>query len=173
MIKAKSWFPALLAIVAASCALNPKAPVALVGARSDLSALTGQWVGDFSSAATGREGTIVFNLLAETDTARGEVWMIGRPTYANGNRMGPPPGPEISRPAQVLTIQLVMVEGDLLSGVLDPYLDPETGVELVTVFRGRLEGDRITGTFASTNEATGDLSTGRWAVQRKSGPAPR
>ena len=62
---------------------------------------------------------------------------------------------------------MVRVEGDLLTGVLDPYLDPDSGVELVTIFRGRLEGDVISGTFASTNQATGDLSTGRWMVQRK------
>jgi hypothetical protein len=59
------------------------------------------------------------------------------------------------------------VQGGLLNGILDPYFDPDTGAELVTVFRGRLEGDVISGEFASTDQATGEVSTGRWRVERK------
>jgi hypothetical protein len=157
----------LVGFALAACAITPRAPVALVGPESDRGALTGRWVGEYSSTVTGREGTIVFDLTAAGDTARGEVWMIGRPASGNAYRPDSQPYVEISRPAEVLTIHIVSVQEGMLRGVLDPYLDPETGAMLVTIFRGRLEGDVITGEYGSTNQATGELSTGRWRVERK------
>jgi hypothetical protein len=118
---------------------------------------------------TGRAGTIVFDLQADADTARGEVWMSLGDRY--GGAYAPegrvPPYFHTNERVQVLTIRFVRVEGGLLSGVLDPYHDPLTGVQLMTIFRGWLEGDVIVGEFAATNPVTGEFSTGRWKVERK------
>jgi hypothetical protein len=163
---ARSWAVVLGSALSVGCATTPKAPVSLIGEEADRSALTGRWAGEYSSSVTGREGTIVFDLTAAADTARGEVWMIGRPSpQMYRPEIALPVG--IERPAEVLTIRIVRVEGGLLTGVLDPYVDPETGADLVTIFRGRLEGDVISGTYATTNQFTGELSTGRWRVERK------
>jgi hypothetical protein len=161
---------ALAAVFAWACATTPQAPVPVLGASEDLGALRGRWVGEYSSSVTGRSGTVVFDLEAAGDTAHGEVWMsIGERTYAGGAYT-----PEAAsgyfranERVEVLTIRFVRVDGGTLSGVLDPYRDPLTGIELLTVFRGSLEGDVITGEFASTNAATGDVGTGRWRVERK------
>src|ERR1700741_5039513 len=60
-----------------------RSPVPLVGASSDVSALTGEWAGDYSSAESGRSGSISFTLRAAGDSAFGDVVMIpsalGRP----------------------------------------------------------------------------------------------
>jgi hypothetical protein len=159
----------LAATFAAGCATAPAAPVPLVGAAVDLSGLKGQWVGEYSSSMTGRAGTIVFDLTAEADTARGEVWMTSgdRPYSGSYRPEAPSPYYGVTERVDVLTIRFVRVQGGALSGVLDPYKDPQSGVELVTVFRGRLDGDVITGEFATTNQRTGELSTGLWKVQRK------
>lgn len=172
----KKWRSAgvvLVAGLAAACATTPEAPVPVVGGSADLGTLRGRWVGEYSSSATGRSGTIVFDLLAEVDTARGEVWMsVGENANAGGYR---PEGASAyfraTERLEVLTIRFVRVQGGTLSGVLDPYRDPRTGVDLFTVFRGSLEGDVITGDFASTDPLTGDVSTGRWRVERKASNA--
>jgi hypothetical protein len=152
-----------------ACATAPVTPVPVAGPEAQLGALAGHWIGEYSSTMTGRAGSIVFDLAATADTARGEVWMMGRDRTVPGGGYRPDYGsPYVGvRAVEVLTIHFVRVEDGFLSGVLDPYLDPETGAELVTVFRGRLDGDVITGTFGTTNQATGELTTGLWQVQRK------
>ena len=73
----------------------------------------------------------------------------------------------INASSQILTIRFVAVEGGFVSGSIDPYVDPATGGVLLTVFRGRLEGDVIEGSFLTEDEATGDQATGHWKVKRK------
>ena len=43
---------------------------------SILLAAVGEWVGEYSSAETGRVGSIVFTLAAGRDTAAGDVMMV-------------------------------------------------------------------------------------------------
>jgi hypothetical protein len=144
-------------------------PVPVEGPPTDLLRLEGEWVGEYSSRITGREGSLTFDLTAEEERAFGEVWMIVRPPNT-----GPPyevRGAPMVRP---LTIEFVRVEGGFISGMLDPYLDPLTGCSLITTFRGRMDGDRIYGTFVTENESTGEWSAGEWRAERKSGrPAAR
>src|SRR6266566_2659973 len=102
------------------------------GRRARRGALEGQWDGSYSSAATGRSGSISFTLTATGDSAFGDVVMIprglGRPLQAWNNAAAPadaaPP-----RPA-VLTINFVRVAAGRVTGTLAPYADPETGVQL-------------------------------------------
>ncbi|HXH63320.1 MAG TPA: hypothetical protein VNG95_03995 [Gemmatimonadales bacterium] len=153
--------------VLSACAAN-RPPVAVAGAPQDVAQLAGEWVGDYSSAVTGRNGTISFTLSAAGDSAVGAVVMVpagyGRPLapWNDPARLnaGPPPT------TQVLSIRFVRVRGGRVNGSLDPYADPQTGTRLTTTFVGTLVADTIVGTYATRPSAVGDEATGRWRVVR-------
>jgi len=156
----------LLPLALGACAAS-RAPVPLVGASGDVSALTGEWTGDYSSAESGRSGSITFTLRAAGDSAFGDVIMIpaawGRPLmpYRQQNAAGSQ-SPETT----VLTIRFVRVQQGHVSGTLDPYADPQTGARLLTTFSGEVNGNSIAGTY-TTRLPSGDTQTGRWSVQRR------
>lgn len=144
-----------------------RSSVPLVGASDDVSALTGEWAGDYSSAESGRSGSITFTLRAAGDSAFGDVVMIpvasGRPlTPYRDQAIGANQTPQ----STVLTIRFVRVERGRVSGTLDPYADPQTGARLLTTFSGEMSGNTITGTYA-TRLPSGDTQSGRWSVQRR------
>ncbi len=64
-----------LAAVLTACHAS-RAPVPVVGTSGDVSALAGDWVGDYSSPESGRSGSISFSLKSATDSAVGDVVMI-------------------------------------------------------------------------------------------------
>lgn len=145
-----------------------RAPVPVVGTSGDMSVLTGEWVGEYSSEQSGRTGSITFTLRHAGDTAFGDVIMIprgmARPVqpYSEGQIANP------SSPASstVLTIRFVRVEQGQVSGTLDPYADPQTGEKLLTTFVGDLKGNTIEGTY-TTRLQSGTTQTGRWSVLRR------
>ena len=159
--------PTLLVLALSACGAS-RAPVPLVGASSDVGALTGEWAGDYSSAQSGRSGSISFTLRAAGDSAFGDVVMIptawGRPLapWREQNTAGGNQAPA----STVLSIRFVRVEHGHVSGTLDPYADPQTGARLLTTFSGELNGTTITGTY-TTRLPSGDTQTGRWTVQRR------
>jgi len=159
----------LLALSLSACGAA-RSPVPLVGASTDVSALTGEWSGDYSSAESGRSGSISFTLRAAGDSAFGDVVMIpsawGRPLmpYREGNTAGAAGNQQTA--STVLSIRFVRVEHGHVSGTLDPYADPQTGARLLTTFSGELNGTTITGTY-TTRLPSGDTQTGRWTVQRR------
>jgi len=160
--------PTLLIVALSACGAS-RAPVPLVGASSDVGALTGEWAGDYSSAESGRSGSISFTLRAAGDSAFGDVVMIpsawGRPLAPyRENAVGG--GTNQSPASTVLTIRFVRVEHGHVSGTLDPYADPQTGARLLTTFSGELTGNTIAGTY-TTRLASGDTQSGRWTVQRR------
>lgn len=152
-----------------ACTAAPQATVPLVGPARDVAALAGQWDGAYSSAQTGRSGSISFTLISQADSAFGDVVMIprgfGRPLQA-WTGATPPVGAEPTR-ATVLTISFVRVTAGRVTGTLAPYADPETGARLFTTFDGRLNGDEIAGTFATRSAASPDAVTGEWKVTRR------
>ncbi|HEY6809155.1 MAG TPA: hypothetical protein VI160_10260 [Gemmatimonadales bacterium] len=156
-----------VAALGAGCAAN-RPPVAVAGAPQDVAQLAGEWIGDYSSAVTGRNGTISFTLSAAGDSAVGAVVMVpagyGRPLapWNDPARMGAGAPPT----TQVLSIRFVRVRGGRVSGSLDPYADPETGTRLITTFAGTIVADTIAGTFTTRPRAAGDEATGRWRVVR-------
>jgi len=159
---------ASLALLTAACATSQQ-PVRVVGPAPDIAALAGEWVGDYSSAASGRSGSISFTLRAHGDSAFGEVVMIpvglGRPV-APWRGETPSAAPAQRGHAEVLTISFVRVERNQVCGTLAPYADPETGARLVTAFVGELNGNTIEGTY-TTHLPSGDTQTGRWTVPWK------
>ena len=158
---------ALVALVLLpGCASTPAA-VPVEGAAGALSALTGHWEGEYQSPATGRLGSIVFDLTAGEDHAHGDVLMIPRnatkpygPAPREGND-SPSPGAT----SQLLTIRFVKAEAGKVSGTLDPYWDPDCNCEVTTTFVGEVRGDSISGTFSSSR--TAGRVFGTWKVTRK------
>jgi hypothetical protein len=150
----------------AACAANPT-PVPVVGPSADIAALTGEWVGDYSSTESGRSGSINFTLRAAGDSAFGDVVMIpagwGRPLAPWRGEMAATPT-QHPQP-EVLTINFVRVEQRQVNGTLAPYADPQTGARLVTTFSGALAGNIIEGTY-TTRLPSGETQMGRWRVMR-------
>jgi len=160
---------ALAALVTAcSAAHQPRVPMA--GTAGDVAALAGRWEGSYSSAATGRSGSISFTLSASKDSAFGDVIMIprgwGRPLQA-WDRQGAAGGAAAQPRSAVLTINFVRVASGRVTGTLAPYADPETGAQLFTTFEGRLDGDTIEGSYTTRGGGSGDAQTGQWKVTRR------
>ena len=162
-----------LAALLTACG-SSRAHVPMVGASNDVSALTGDWVGDYSSPESGRSGSISFSLKSATDSAVGDVVMIptglGSPLTPwqpdnTVNAANPNPGTQAPK-SKVLVIRFVRVQGGQVSGTLDPYADPQTGARLITTFIGEVKGSMITGTY-TTQLPAGGTQTGRWSVERK------
>lgn len=80
---------------------------------------------------------------------------------------GQPGGMDPARQSQVLTIEFVRAAGDSINGTLAPYLDPDCSCSTSATFRGRVDGDRISGVFTATQSTTGRSGTGTWEVQRR------
>ena len=165
--------PRLLLFVAGAlmaCATKPT-PVTLSGDAGDRASLAGKWSGEYSSPSTGRSGSIVFNLSPSGDAASGDVVMVPRgldrplTPYTAGNTSTA--GVQAPPSSQVLTIKLVRVSGDTVSGVLDAYRDPECNCPVVTTFTGTLSGDTIGGTFTTRGTPAAAPQTGTWRVARK------
>jgi hypothetical protein len=158
----------VLLATAAACAAR-QANVPVVGAAGDVSALAGQWAGDYSSNQSGRAGSITFTLRAAGDSAFGDVMMVPASTGRalmpwRGEGMGS--GAQQRPQPEVLTINFVRVQGGEVSGTLAPYADPESGARLVTTFSGQMSGGTISGVY-TTRLPNGDTQTGRWTVQRR------
>lgn len=166
MLRSRTFVLAFLPLALSACGAS-HTHVPLVGPVSDLTSLIGEWGGDYSSAESGRSGSISFTLRALDDSAFGDVVMIpsgwGRPLqpWREPTAAGAP-----TAHATVLTIRFVRVEQGHVSGTLDPYADPQTGARLLTTFTGELNGKTIAGTY-TTRLPSGDMQTGRWSVQRR------
>ena len=153
--------------LAIGCATT-SAPVPVEG--TNVAALAGHWEGTYESEATGRTGSIVFDLVAGEDHAHGDVVMIPRGS-TNAYRPVPRPTGEATgsaATAELLSIRFVRAEGETVNGTLDPYWDPDCNCEVTTTFVGAIHGDRIAGTFTSMRTA-GRVS-GTWKATRRPSP---
>ena len=160
--------PIVFAILLAACSIRPAARVPFDANAEAISQLNGKWVGESSSAATGRSGSIVFDLTGDQKSARGDVVMYStivpvRTMVASAQG---------SHAAVVLAISFVRATDDVVTGKLDPYRDPSTGATLTTTFTGRMAGDTIEGTFELLSSDSNVPQRGRWKVKRISGAAP-
>jgi hypothetical protein len=156
----------VMAFMAAGCG-GPGTPVPVAGTASDLAALAGEWSGEYSSDESGRSGSIVFRLVAGSDSATGDVVMSPQ-FWRRGAAPGDPPAGVAPPPApQVLSIKFVRVAGGRVNGRLDPYTDPHCGCTLLTEFEGGLRDDTLEGTYSSRHSATGEVQRGRWKVTRR------
>ena len=163
------------AAVALACASKPS-PITVTGDAGDRASLAGKWSGEYQSTSTGRSGSIVFNLSSTGDAANGDVVMIprgyGKPleaydqTTSGGQTVTAGAATQNTNNSQVLTIKLVRVSGDTVSGVLDAYRDPQCNCPVHTTFTGKLDGDTIDGTFTTRGSQSNAPQTGTWRVKR-------
>ena len=111
-----STLPVILATTLSACAAS-RNPVPLIASSPDVSALIGEWVGDYSSGESGRSGSITFTLRALGDTAFGDVVMVptglGRPVtpYSEGPAANP------SAPTQASTVRRLRAADGLVCAV--------------------------------------------------------
>jgi hypothetical protein len=165
-LSALGLMAAALAWACSSTSTNPAPPVPVAG--SDVSALSGRWVGEYSSEATGRTGSIVFELKSGDKVARGDVLMVPKSAKEGEPQPKLPDASETLRGMpQVLNISFVDASGGVLSGTMDPYRDPACDCEVQTTFVGRLAGDTVEGTFTTTPQGAGTITTGRWKMTRQ------
>jgi hypothetical protein len=117
----------------------------------------------------------VFNLSPSGDAASGDVVMIpigygkalepfNQTTVTTGGATTTTT--QNTNNSQVLTIKLVRVSGDTVSGVLDAYRDPQCDCAVVTTFTGTLKGDAIDGTYSTRGSSSNSPQTGTWRVKR-------
>jgi hypothetical protein len=168
LLRSPLLFAAGLAVLAgapacsSSSSSNPAPTVAVGGARSDVSALSGTWTGQYSSEATGRSGSITFEFKSGK-IGRGDVLMVPKGGLA--------PAPAGSDPTktmpQVLQINFVNAAGGVITGTMDPYTDPACSCEVQTTFVGTIQGDTIEGTFTTTPNGAAPITTGRWKMTRQ------
>ena len=158
------WTLLALAVTVA-CAPTLPETVPLVGSLNDVSALVGEWSGEYDGGASGRSGSIVFVLRSAADTARGDVMMIPRASgeVAAADVRRPPLA---LRSSQVLRIAFVRIASGAVAGTLDPYTDPDCKCTVQTTFTGTLQGNTIEGTFVTRGSQLPSEQRGRWRVTR-------
>jgi hypothetical protein len=158
----------VLALLAGCAPLRQPATIPVQGSEEGLRVLAGDWRGEYANSE-GRVGTITFSLEADEMSAKGDVFMIPPrrpdPTGVDVSEPaegGPPPG------ARHLHIEFVRVEEDdrTIRGTLEPYIDPLCDCAVTTVFEGRIEADRIEGTFVTRRGEGRPTANGRWRVER-------
>lgn len=167
MLRASSIIVAALAASAIACASHPPS-TEVTASDFDLNPLVGEWRGDYSSAQTGRQGTVAFTLRAGESSASGNIVMIPR-----ADSLLSPAERElvtnVSAPGRsVLTIHFVRKEGGNLSGTLEPYRDPDCDCPVTTTFQGSFRDARtIEGTFSTVPSEPGrSVTGGTWKVSR-------
>lgn len=161
-------------IGAGACRVEPSPPpVPVEGAEEDVSAFTGEWAGRYQSKTTGRHGVIRFTLPEQADTGYGEVEITFSPALrlsrqasdadpkAQSNELQP-------TPCTIIGITVVRIENSRVRGTMTPYWDPDCDCRAHTVFEGKLDRNRITGTYRTRLEASDHPPlTGEWLADRR------
>jgi hypothetical protein len=160
----------ILTLAAATGCASAIPDVQLRGDRQELSALVGRWSGEYAGGRAGtRQGTIFFELEAAVDHAHGDVLMtpdIDDQPYVR-HPFGASPGDrDMKQPVRFLSIRFVALRDGTVTGALDPYWDPDRRDRATSIFRGRLDGDTIQGTYVTRYASGAESTTGRWVVRR-------
>jgi hypothetical protein len=164
-IRASCAAVALLCIVT-GCAAGPSA-VPVQARHADLAALDGEWRGMYEGEEGGRSGSIAFRIVAQVDSAYGDVLMIPRP-----ETVSPFPTVLTGTPEpQLLQIAFVRIGRGRVRGEIAEYLEPTCHCRLTSSFEGQVSGDIITGTFTTWRQDSSLRQTGRWRVVRQAVPA--
>lgn len=163
-MRARNLVIALLSQMTA-CVYQPPS-VRLQGSPVTIATLAGQWVGDYGSERTGRNGSILFRLTAGGDSAYGDVLMVdARPARLNITDASAA-HVEHTHPTQLLRIAFVRVANGRVSGAMVPYTDPDCECQVMTTFVGVVAGDVIEGTYV-TRAVNRQEQSGTWRARRK------
>lgn len=136
-------------------------PIAINSDEAGMKALTGKWIGEYSSKDNTRYGYLSLSLAGQKEKAIGEITMISKSSEAESQTQSP--SKDVSKEA--LTITFVEAAQNKISGTVVPFFNPQYNSIVHTVFLGmRHDGDVLEGTFTSTIEKTGGIYTGIWKV---------
>jgi hypothetical protein len=148
-----------------ACRYQPT-PIPLQGEAASISALRGDWAGEYWSGASERRGALNFTIASNADSAFGDVIMF----TPLGQQVRPVDSGEQHRlhsaSSQALRIDFVRIGGGMVSGTLEPYIAPDCNCQVSTTFTGNVAGDTIRGTFV-TNGPQGGNRDGRWMMARR------
>lgn len=140
--------PALTLALSACAGSASSVPVK--GPQEQVLQLAGDWEGSFDGATSGRQGEIRFELTAGRHIASGQVVMFDEQAQ--------------QRP---LGIELVQVQDGLITGKIEPYLEPQCDCQVVTEFSGNMIGDYIDGTYVTRGLDKPVEQRGSWSMARK------
>jgi hypothetical protein len=158
----------VLALLALEGCQSQRAAIPIAAEPELLASLVGEWHGEYASPATGSSGSIVFYLAQGEDHAHGDVLMIPSSSAAADRASSRSAAAPVRPGPQILTIRFMRAEDGNVSGMLDPYWDPDCNCEVRTTFMGEIQGDRMDGTFVSLSGRPGvGRSTGWWSVTRR------
>jgi hypothetical protein len=144
--------------------------VPLLGAPERIAILQGNWSGTYDGNESHRRGTISLSIGAGDTVAYGDVLMIPagydhHDVWTERDRHAT----MAARHPAILSISFVRISANSISGVLEPYVDPDCDCRVLTRFAGRLTNpNTIEGTFVTTEEHSAAERRGRWRVTRKS-----
>lgn len=165
----RAFTSGFVALLFAACALNP-APVPVRGDSWSITDLAGEWIGEYQSPETRRNGSIHFALDTGRDTAFGDVVMvpgISFRQYTTDAELWPKRYPLRSDP-RALLIRFVHVDGNRVSGAMEPYPSPDCECTLHTTFVGLRRGNRIEGSFLTRHDGCGmKHESGTWWAERR------
>src|SRR6187397_1846481 len=125
-------------------------PVPVEGSQEEISAMAGEWAGEYWTKDAGRHGVIrvVMPQRAHTGFREGEITFspalaaaaaassADPKAHAGEDRLDPDPCP-------FLSIKVVRIEKNAVRGTLDPYWDPDCECRTQTVFEGKVTGNRM------------------------------
>ena len=150
-------------------------PVPVEGSQEEISAIAGEWKGEYRTKDAGRRGVIRFVMPQRADTGFGEVEITFSPALAaaaaaSGADPKARDGEDLldPDPHPFLSIKIVRIEKNSVRGTLDPYWDPDCECRTQTVFEGKVTGNRMEGTFSSRRQsAEHQVFSGKWRVERR------
>ena len=157
-------------MVLTACAWK-RTPVPIISDNGSAALLVGTWSGEYSSAETGRSGSITFDMASEKDTAYCDVVMVPK-VHTLQAATREQAGVQVVKPElfpQPLKVRFIRLGGSRVSGTLDPYLDPDCNCPVKTTFEGRITSvNTIEGTFVTSGTGV-QTSSGTWKVNRQVG----
>lgn len=157
----------LALVVAVGCKSAPSVPVQLQGDPRSISGLAGSWAGEYWNGSGGRGGSLSFSLRSGSDSLYGDVTMVD--TRGQSLRSADPSDVHAMHAgsAQQLRIDFVAVRADSVRGTLEPYISPDCECTANTTFFGKLQSDKLAGTFV-TRSGGRVRAEGSWEMRRVS-----
>jgi hypothetical protein len=154
-----------LVLGAVACRYQPT-PVPLLGDPADISALKGEWSGEYTSLDSRRSGNITLTIRAGKDTAFGDVVMVSSVGQAIVAADDPRVHLTHAPSPDVLRIVFVRVIGGMVSGELEPYVAPDCSCVVTTVFQGTVRSNTVNGEYF-THGAGGLRQQGNGSASRR------
>jgi len=160
-----------LAIAVLSACASSSTPVRVRGDPVTIAWLAGSWDGEYWGGSGGRRGSLSLHLESGTDSLYGDVLM----TDPRGNVVQSADPTVVHQQhvqsSQRLRIQFVAAHSDSVRGVLEPYVSPDCQCTVSTAFVGKVQGNEVTGTFA-TRRASEVWAQGFWRMTRTGSTPP-